>query len=189
MRRYLSGHALHVACQTIYTIMRRSIWYTLCFVLLVHAQTCENYGVANGTNCACPVGFGGSTCSQLGCGGTIFQGSQRKLTSNSGSFANLTASNCQCESGWTGTGCNVCQTASACQSGFAAVGQPAIDSSSIDGSQGNSTIVCNTQAQVYASSQMSCQVNVCSFSVCSLPCSPDWNRIQHFKQYFHLHLP
>ena len=142
----------------------RGAWYTLSFVLLVHAQTCENYGVVNGTSCACPVGFGGSTCSQIGCGGTIFQGSQRKLTSNSGSFANLTASNCQCESGWTGTGCNVCQTANACQTGFAAVGQPTIASSSIDGSQGNETIVCNTQARVYASSQMSCQVNVGSFS-------------------------
>jgi ABC-type multidrug transport system fused ATPase/permease subunit len=140
------------------------LWYTLCFVLLVHAQTCENYGVLNGTSCACPPGFGGSTCSQLGCGGTIFQGSQRHLTSSStGSFANLTASTCQCESGWIGTGCNVCQTANACQAGFAAVNQVTIDSSSFNGTQGNETLVCNTQAQVYASSQMSCQVNVCSF--------------------------
>ena len=151
----------------------RSVWYTLSFVLLAHAQICENYGVVNGTTCACPVGFGGSTCSQIGCGGTIFQGSQRKLTSNSGSFANLTASTCQCESGWTGTGCNVCQTANACQTGFAAVGQPSIDSSSINGSQGNQTLVCNTQARVYASGQMSCQVNVGSFFLSSFPCSPD----------------
>ena len=140
------------------------LWYTLCFVLLVHAQSCENYGLLNGTSCACPIGFGGSTCSQIGCGGTIFQGSKRQLTSSStGSFANLTASSCQCASGWTGTGCNVCQTANACQTGFTAVGQPTIDSSSLDGTQGNETLVCNTQAQVYASSQMSCQVNVCVF--------------------------
>jgi hypothetical protein len=168
-----------------------SLWYyTLSFVLLVQAQTCENYGVLNGTICACPVGFGGSTCSQIGCGGTIFQGSQRKLTSDStGSFANLTASTCQCESGWTGTGCNVCQTTNACQTGFAAVGRPTIDSSSINGSQGNKTLVCNTQARVYASSQMSCQVNVCSFSLSFFPCSPDCNRIRHLNLYIHVHLP
>jgi hypothetical protein len=167
-----------------------SLWCTLWFVLLVQAQTCENYGVLNGTICACPVGFGGSTCSQIGCGGTIFQGSQRKLTSNStASFANLTASTCQCESGWTGTGCNVCQTTNACQTGFAAVGRPTIDSSSINGSQGNKTLVCNTQARVYASSQMSCQVNVCSFSLSFFPCSPDCNRIRHLNLYIHLHLP
>ena len=162
---YISTQRLHVACQPDIPIMAlKSVWYGLCFVLLVHAQTCENYGVPNGTSCACPVGFGGSTCSQIGCGGTIFQGSQRKLTTNStGSFANLTASSCQCESGWTGTGCNVCQTANACQTGFAALGQPTINSSSVDGSQGNETLVCNTEPRVYASSQMSCAVNVCSF--------------------------
>lgn len=168
----------------------RRVWYTLCFGLLVHAQTCENYGVLNGTSCSCPTGFGGSTCSQIGCGGTIFQGSQRQLTSSStGSFANLTASTCQCESGWTGTGCNVCQTANACQTGFAAVGQATVNSSSFDGTKGNETLVCNSQARVYASSQMSCQVNVCSFSLSSFPCSPDGNRIRHLKQYTHLHLP
>ena len=149
------------------------LWYTLCFVLLVHAQTCENFGVLNGSSCACPAGFGGSTCSQIGCGGTIFQGSQRKLTSNStGSFANLTASTCQCDSGWIGTGCNVCQTANACQTGFAAVGQATIDSSSFDGTQGNETLVCNTQARVYASSQMSCQVNVRVFPYLLLRAHP-----------------
>ena len=142
----------------------KSVWYTLYFALLVHAQTCENYGLLNGSSCVCPAGFGGSTCSQLACGGTIFQGSQRPLTPSTltGSFANLTASGCKCESGWTGTGCNVCQTANACQSGFAAAGQ-GIDSSTIDGLQGNTTLVCNTQSRVWASSQMSCQVNVHCF--------------------------
>lgn len=149
----------------------RCVWYTLCFLVLVNAQTCENDGLLNGTSCVCPPGFGGSTCSQLGCGGTIFQGSQRPLTSStsSGSFANLTASNCSCESGWTGTGCNVCQTANACQTGFAAAGQATVNSSTFDGQQGNQTLVCNTQARVWASSQMSCEVIVSSFLPFSLP--------------------
>jgi hypothetical protein len=146
-------------------MIQRILWYTFCFVLVVKAQSCENDGILNGTSCACPVGFGGSTCSQIGCGGTLFQGSQRPLTppTSTGTFANLTASNCTCESGWTGTGCNVCQTSNACQTGFAAVGKASIDSSSLSGLDGNTTLVCNTQARVWSSSQMSCQVNVCSF--------------------------
>lgn len=139
-------------------MIRRSAWYILCFAFFVQAQTCENYGLLNGTSCMCPTGFGGSTCSELGCGGTIFQGSQRPVAPA------LTASTCGCESGWTGTGCNVCQTANACQSGFAAVSQVSINSSTFDSLQGNKTLVCNTQPRVWASSQMSCEVNVCNFS-------------------------
>lgn len=81
---------------------------------VVNAQvSCDNYGVANGSSCACPPGFGGSTCSDPGCGGDIFQGTSRSLaqakTDTSPSFANLTASSCSCEDGWGGFGCNVCQ--------------------------------------------------------------------------------
>ena len=131
-----------------------------CYVM---AQDCENYGFLNGSACACPVGFGGSSCSQPGCGGTIFQGLQRPLAStSSGPYSNLTASSCSCQNGWTGLGCNVCQTANACQSAYsAAVGT----SSQIPGSSSstqNDTMVCNTASRVYASSQMSCHVVVCS---------------------------
>lgn len=123
------------------------------------AQSCENYGVTNGSSCSCPIGFGGSTCSQPGCGGNIFQAAQRPLAPPTGQFSNLTASGCSCESGWTGTGCNVCQTASACQSAYAAVGSTSV-ASSVGGSQGNDTMVCNNQAAVYSSGQMSCLVEV-----------------------------
>ncbi|KAF8881935.1 hypothetical protein CPB84DRAFT_1791330 [Gymnopilus junonius] len=138
---------------------RAAALYTLSLGLFVHAQTCENYGVINGSSCACPSGFGGSDCSQPGCGGTIFQGAQRPLASLSGSFANLTASSCSCQSGWTGTGCNVCTTTSACQIAFSAAGTVTPDSANLNGQQGNETMICNSQARVYASSQMSCQVN------------------------------
>ncbi|PIL30681.1 ATP-binding cassette transporter [Ganoderma sinense ZZ0214-1] len=118
--------------------------------------SCENYGTANGTACACPPGFGGSTCSQPSCGGTIFQGSGRSLA-NGSPFANLTSSGCSCEDGWTGTGCNVCQTAKACQSGFASVRGSAGSLTGADTGQ-NNTIVCNAVPRVYAAGEMSCAV-------------------------------
>ncbi len=139
--------------------MIKELGYLSFLVLYVYAQSCDNYGTPNGSTCACPTGFGGSTCAQPGCGGTIFQGSQRSLAPLGGSFANLTASNCSCEAGWTGTGCNVCQTANACQTAFSAVATVAA-SASIQ-STGNDTMVCNTEARVWASSQMSCNVQVC----------------------------
>ncbi|EJF62714.1 ABC transporter [Dichomitus squalens LYAD-421 SS1] len=120
------------------------------------STSCENYGTPNGTACACPPGFGGSTCAQPACGGTIFQGSARSLA-NGSPFANLTSSGCSCEDGWTGTGCNVCQTAKACQSGFASV---AGTSGSLTGASTgqNNTIVCNDVPRVYAAGEMSCDV-------------------------------
>jgi hypothetical protein len=146
--------------------------------LLAAAQSCENYGFSNGSTCACPVGFGGSTCSQPGCGGTIFQGLQRPLASvPSGSFANLTASNCSCQTGWTGLGCNVCETTSACQSGYSAV----VNTSSSFAPNGlNNTVVCNTSPRVYASAQMSCSVVVraTGFLLCS-----DWANV-FIESYF-----
>ncbi|KAF4613639.1 hypothetical protein D9613_007664 [Agrocybe pediades] len=137
-----------------------SVYYALLLPLLVQSQTCENYGTPNGSDCTCPNGFGGTNCSQPSCGGTIFQGSQRPLaTKLTGSFANLTASGCSCENGWVGTACNVCQTADACQSAFSAVGTIVPTNPSLSNSQGNETMTCNTDARVYAASQMSCQVN------------------------------
>ncbi|KAH8100236.1 ABC transporter [Cristinia sonorae] len=125
------------------------------------ATSCENYGVVNGSTCACPVGVGGSTCSQPACGGTIFQGSSRSLVplpSNANTLANITAASCSCESGWKGTGCNVCQTASACQSGFAAVSGSSSSTPNIPTGQVNETMVCNTAPRIYAAGSMSCDV-------------------------------
>lgn len=167
-------------------MIKRSVAFALLLVIFVQAQTCENYGTLNGTNCACPVGFGGPTCSQPGCGGTIFQGSQRPLANSTGLLANLTAAGCSCESGWSGTGCNVCQSASACQTAFSAVGS--VSASAVTDNLGNETMVCNSEARVFASSQMSCSINV---SVSLLPFSsfPSKTktlmmfRIQHCKLF------
>ncbi|KIP10262.1 hypothetical protein PHLGIDRAFT_101348 [Phlebiopsis gigantea 11061_1 CR5-6] len=126
-----------------------------------NSSSCTNYGTVNGSSCACPVGFGGSDCSQPACGGNIFQGANRPLVSSSGgSFPNLTSAGCLCQSGWTGEGCNVCQTAQACQSGFASVNSQSSSTAGLGTSTGlNDTLTCNQQARVFAAGEMSCQVN------------------------------
>ncbi|SRR6266550_864790 len=157
----------------------------IAMALLAAAQSCENYGFVNGSTCACPVGFGNPTCSQPACGGTIFQGSQRPLASTtSASFANLTASNCSCQTGWTGVGCNVCETANVCQVAYSAVVNSTSQISGLVPNGGNNTVVCNTAPQVYASGQMSCQVVVRAFR--SLVRS-DWADI-FAEPYFAIHL-
>ncbi|SJL04963.1 related to ADP1-ABC transporter [Armillaria ostoyae] len=133
------------------------------FPLLAVAQSCENAGVVNGSSCDCPTGFGGSNCSQPACGGSIFQGTDRSLTPiNSNGFANLTAAGCSCQNGWTGTGCNVCQTASACASGYSSSTSGSSTSSSgltgLNDGQ-NRTLVCNNSPRVWAAGQLSCNVN------------------------------
>lgn len=121
--------------------------------------SCENYGTVNGSSCACPPGFGGSTCSEPGCGGDIFQGSSRSLAQgNETIFSNLTGSSCSCESGWGGFGCNTCQSASACQTAFTKAGGSDSLTSSISG--GNDTLVCNMEPTVFSAGQMSCSVIV-----------------------------
>jgi hypothetical protein len=134
------------------------------------AQSCSNYGLANGSACACPPGFGGSDCSLPTCGGNIFQGPSRSLVpapSTPKTFPNLTASACSCEGGWTGTTCNVCQTAQACQAGFASVNSSSGASLGLSSGQ-NNTLTCNTASRVYAAGHMSCNVEVRSCPVTRL---------------------
>ncbi|KAH9842509.1 ABC transporter [Rhodofomes roseus] len=120
------------------------------------ATSCANYGSLNGSTCDCPTGFGGGNCSQPACGGNIFQGSGRPLADwTLGSLPNITG--CACADGWTGTGCNVCQTASVCQSAYSGAGYSPGSSGLADGT--NETLVCNADARVYAAGQMSCAVN------------------------------
>ncbi|OAX36732.1 hypothetical protein K503DRAFT_772222 [Rhizopogon vinicolor AM-OR11-026] len=151
---------------------KRWLYYLSCALFIlglsisVNGQTCTNYGETSQTNsssCLCPPGFGGATCAQPGCGGTIFDGSSRslaQLSASSAGFANLTASDCTCESGWGGVGCNVCTTASACQVGYAAVHGNASATSGLNGLAGlNDTMVCNTAPTVWAAGELSCQVN------------------------------
>ncbi|TFK70356.1 hypothetical protein BDN72DRAFT_818822 [Pluteus cervinus] len=143
-------------------MLLRALLFSFPFlVTIVHAQSCDNFGIPNGSSCICPPGFGGPTCSEIGCGGNIFEGAQRLLTSaTSGSFANITQSKCSCESGWGGVGCNVCQSSNACQVAFSSVTNSSA-STSITGASGNGlndTLTCNDTPRVWASGFMSCSV-------------------------------
>jgi len=149
------------------------------FLSLAFAQNCENYGVANGSSCTCPTGFGGPTCSEIACGGSLFEGSQRPLTSTQSGFANLTAEDCSCPSGWGGFGCNVCQSDDACQSTSSDLSAP---DSSVPGM--NRTIVCNKSSRVFASSQMSCSVDVRLSHLFIFGQPHDYFRILHYAPSF-----
>ena len=121
---------------------------------------CENYGVPiSSSDCSCPPGFGGATCSAPACGGNIFQSTQRSLVSGASatSFGNVSASACACPDGWTGTGCNVCNAPTVCQSSFVAAGGSAPTS---DQNGLNNTLTCSTIPKVFAAGEMSCGVNV-----------------------------
>lgn len=146
--------------------MRLFLPLSLLVLPFAYCQTCENYGTLSGDGCSCPTGFGGAACSQPGCHGTIFEGAQRQFAPASDSGpANLTTAGCGCESGWIGTGCNVCQTASACQSAFATTGSGTPDIENAPDPR-NNTMVCNSEARVWAAGQMSCQVIVSEVFLC-----------------------
>jgi hypothetical protein len=128
-------------------------------IAVAHSQSCDNFGYRNSSGCFCPPGFGGPNCTDPACGGTIFQGSQRPITPASAND-NLTAGDCTCQSGWTGTGCNVCQSSTACQTGVTL----SINASIIPGTTQPDQYVCNTAPRVYAAGQMSCAVIVRYYS-------------------------
>ncbi|KAG1749573.1 ABC-2 type transporter-domain-containing protein [Suillus lakei] len=60
---------------------------------------------SNASSCLVLLGFGGATCAQPACDGTYIRWFE---------------SDCTCESGWGGVGCNVCTTSSACQVAYTA---------------------------------------------------------------------
>lgn len=138
-------------------ILARLVLGLLSCSILVLAQSCQNYGISQGSGCLCPPGFGGSDCASPACGGTMFQGSNRKTAS---AFGNLTSAGCTCQDGWAGVGCDVCTSSAACQSGY--VSQNPTNGNGVTGSDvgQNDTIVCNTAARVWAAGQMSCSVIV-----------------------------
>ncbi|KAL3421365.1 ATP-binding subfamily g member 2 [Phlyctema vagabunda] len=77
-----------------------------CFNCLLPAFDCAQYSECNQFNgkCACPPGFGGDDCLSPVCG-SLADGKNRPMRKDG---------TCECEDGWTGINCNVCQTNKAC---------------------------------------------------------------------------
>jgi len=77
-----------------------------CFNCNLDAFKCHQF--ANCTKatgrCSCPPGFGGEDCSEPLCG-SLADGSNRLPRQGA---------TCDCEEGWTGINCNVCETDRAC---------------------------------------------------------------------------
>ncbi|KAL9581236.1 MAG: hypothetical protein Q9212_004017 [Teloschistes hypoglaucus] len=77
-----------------------------CFNCNLEAFQCAQFGSCNKYNgkCSCPAGFGSDDCSEPLCG-SLAQGKDRPMRQGD---------DCNCEEGWGGLNCNVCQTDSAC---------------------------------------------------------------------------
>ncbi|WVF69150.1 hypothetical protein IAT40_003925 [Kwoniella sp. CBS 6097] len=128
---------------------------------LVSAQTCYNYGSPSSGSCLCPPGFNtpssGSSardCSLPVCGGSLYTPGEA-APGGQGGFGNISVG-CGCEDGWTGPGCTVCQSDSACSSSLQQYLNSSNSLSSPDGL--NSSLTCSKAPTVYSSSQLSCQV-------------------------------
>ncbi|KAL9602417.1 MAG: hypothetical protein Q9219_001841 [cf. Caloplaca sp. 3 TL-2023] len=77
-----------------------------CFNCNLEAFQCAQFGGCNKYNgkCSCPAGFGSDDCSKPLCG-SLAQGKDRPMREGD---------ECNCEDGWGGINCNVCETDSAC---------------------------------------------------------------------------
>ncbi|KAG8788268.1 hypothetical protein FRC16_001422, partial [Serendipita sp. 398] len=143
---------LHLSAMLILSLLTVS----LAIIRNVKAQ-CDNYGVQNGTVCDCPPGVGGPQCEFPTCGGTLFDVNRPVSRPQDGHLYG-NSSSCTCPDGWTGFGCNVCQSSSSCSSAYTAnFGSQ----TSTVGGQGLSdgAITCSKSLRVYGVGQMSCSVN------------------------------
>ncbi|KAF9582043.1 hypothetical protein BGW38_000738 [Lunasporangiospora selenospora] len=103
---------------------------------------CLNNGVCQGKTCKCMPGFGGNDCSQLSCGSPLTDPSQRPTVKKGEPCS-------QCDDGFAGFNCNVCQTDAGCRS------KPPARTSFL----GNEAMVCNKKPEVFYNSFMNCKVN------------------------------
>ena len=67
---------------------------------------CRQFGTCHNSDgrCGCPAGFGTEDCSEPTCG-SLAKGSAREVRGDG---------DCECDEGWSGINCNVCETDHAC---------------------------------------------------------------------------
>ncbi|KAF9105647.1 hypothetical protein BGX27_009508 [Mortierella sp. AM989] len=102
---------------------------------------CLNSGACENKVCKCKPGFGGNDCGLLSCGSPLIDPSQRSTVPSNSSCT-------QCDTGFGGFNCNVCQTDTACQS----------KTPSRTSFLGEEQMVCNKKSEVFHNSFMSCAV-------------------------------
>ncbi|KLO18390.1 hypothetical protein SCHPADRAFT_993615 [Schizopora paradoxa] len=120
---------------------------------LLHTRAeplCFNGGFANSSSnsCVCEVGFSGSDCSSVKCGGNPFDVTRPVV--GQGSSIN----DCPCGAGWTGVDCDICTSLTSCDTAYKAAGG---QYSSTPGS--NTTLTCNSAPVVVNVGSTSCIVN------------------------------
>ena len=152
---------------------------------VISQKTCSTFGslsAADSNVCVCPPGFLSSTdCLQPQCGGTILASGSNVAPQSTGTsgLRNVTAGDCDCESGWTGPVCSgecsvcgirsdiaeggyhktVCSASQACASIFPATvdANSTTSVASVPISQ-NQDVICSNSPYIYASSQLLCNV-------------------------------
>ena len=98
-RAYLLQHAFSIADD-------RPANCPPCFNCNLEVFQCAQFSDCNKYDgkCACPPGFGAEDCAQPVCG-SLARGKDRELRKDD---------TCNCDEGWDGINCNVCQTDQAC---------------------------------------------------------------------------
>ncbi|BGP14521.1 hypothetical protein JCM10213_005190 [Rhodosporidiobolus nylandii] len=92
------------------------------FNCVLPAFPCLNSGTCNDYNgqCICPPGFGGEDCSKPLCG-SLADGNERFPREGD---------SCECEEGWSGLNCNVCETDEVCENLLSRDSTPSLSGSS-----------------------------------------------------------
>lgn len=87
-----------------------------CFNCNLNSTPCQQFGNCTSTtgHCSCPVGFGDIDCSKVLCGSPAL-GLERPMRPDTNKDVPLEERpQCQCDDGWSGLNCNVCEENKGC---------------------------------------------------------------------------